>query len=112
MHTFTQAHSTTMRQCEYCGKFVPSYRTQCPNCRETLGEIPAAHRPYPRKRGEIRRGLLYMLMSAVIYYFASGNSAMNLPFPISPRVTDYLAPLLFLAGLGLVVHGFYLRRRR
>lgn len=52
-----------------------------------------------------------MLLAAVIHYFAGGYSAMNLPFPISPAVTAYLSPLLFLSGLGLVGYGFYLHSR-
>ncbi len=58
---------------------------------------------------EILRGLLYMLLAAVIYYFAGGYSAMALPFPISPLVNMYLSPLLFLCGLGMSLYGFYLR---
>jgi hypothetical protein len=47
----------------------------------------------------------------VIHYFAGGYSAMDLPFPIDPVVTVYLSPLLFLSGLGLVLYGFYLRKK-
>lgn len=63
------------------------------------------------KRGQIRRGLLYMLLAAVIQYFAGGYSALNLPFPIAPLVTTYLAPFLFLSGLGLTLYGLYLRNK-
>ena len=52
-----------------------------------------------------------MLLAAVIHYFAGGHSAMELPFPIAPLVTVYLSPLLFLSGLGLSLHGFYLHRK-
>jgi len=45
-------------------------------------------------------------LAAVIYYFAAGYSAMNLPFPISSIVTVYLSPLLFVSGLGLTIYGF------
>jgi hypothetical protein len=62
-------------------------------------------------RGKIRQGLLYMLLAAVIHYFAGGYSAMELPLPIEQVVTFYLSPLLFLSGLGLVLYGFYLRRK-
>ncbi len=62
-------------------------------------------------RGQIRRGLLCMLLAGIIHYFAGGYSRMELPFPIQPVVTVYLSPLLFLSGLGLSLHGLYLRRK-
>ena len=52
-----------------------------------------------------------MLLAAVIHYFAGGYSAMELPYPIQPVVTVYLAPVLFLGGLGLCLYGFYLHRK-
>ncbi|MGB2888442.1 MAG: hypothetical protein WBC04_12165 [Candidatus Acidiferrales bacterium] len=52
-----------------------------------------------------------MLLAAVIYYFAGGHSAMELPYPIQPVVTAILSPLLFLSGLGLSLHGIYLHRK-
>jgi hypothetical protein len=76
-----------------------------------LPNIPVASRPHAERHGEVRRGLLYMLLAGVIHYFAGGYSTMNLPFPIDPVVTVYLSPLLFLSGLGFVVYGFYLRNR-
>jgi len=60
------------------------------------------------KQGQIRRGLLYMVLAAVIHYFAGGYSPMDLPFPINPWVTLCLTPLLFLGGLGLSLYGLYL----
>ena len=62
-------------------------------------------------RREIRRGLLYMLMGAVIYYFTGGYSALSLPFPVSPWISTYLAPIVFLGGLGMWLYGVYLRMR-
>jgi len=52
-----------------------------------------------------------MLLATVIHYFVGGYSAMDLPIPIAPVVVVYLTPLLFLAGLGLALYGFYLRIR-
>jgi hypothetical protein len=49
-----------------------------------------------------------MLLAAVLGYFAGGYSAMTLPFPLDPILTTYLSPLLFLSGLGLSAHGYYL----
>ena len=72
-----------------------------------LPQIAVVSPPQVKKRTEIRRGLLYMFLAAVICYFAGGYSAMNLPFPIDPLVTVYLSPLLFVSGLGLTIYGFY-----
>lgn len=52
-----------------------------------------------------------MLLGSVIYYFTHGYSAMQLPTAISPIVTVYLAPILFLGGAGLSLYGIYLRLR-
>ena len=51
-----------------------------------------------------------MALAAVIQYFAGGYSSMQIPFPIHPAVQQYLAPLLFFSGLGLVVYGFFLSK--
>jgi hypothetical protein len=101
-------HVQTARQCPYCGKLVAKNLPHCPHCRETLPEIRIKQdAPPAEKRGQIRRGLLCMLLALVIHYFASGYSAMDLPFPINPLITVYLTPLLFLSGLGLTLYGFY-----
>ena len=111
MNAPSQGQRTTKRQCAYCGRFAPSHLIQCPDCRETLPQIAVVSPPPVKKRTEIRRGLLYMLLAAVIYYFAGGYSAMNLPFPINSIVTVYLSPLLFVSGLGLTIYGFYVGNR-
>lgn len=74
-----------------------------------LPEIRVAGRPRGNGRGEIRLGLVCMLLATMIYYLAGGYSAINLPFPIPPAVSVYLSPLLFLSGLGLSIYGVYLR---
>jgi len=54
---------------------------------------------------QIRRGLLYMLLGAVIHYFAGGYGApvfqIPLPAPIMPLLTQYLTPLLFPRWTGI-----------
>jgi hypothetical protein len=88
--------------------------TQCPFCREALPEPSRAAEParvLPDGSSMIRRGLLYMLLAAVVGYFAGGYSGLKLPFPIQPYVTTYLSPLLFLGGFGLATYGFYLQHR-
>jgi hypothetical protein len=99
------------RQCTYCGKSVPAHLKQCPFCREMIPEVHLSRRGGADGRREIRRGLLYMLLAAVIYYFAGGYSALNPPFPLNPVVTVYLSPVVFLGGLGLLLYGVYLRMR-
>jgi hypothetical protein len=100
------------RQCPYCGKLISDHLLECPYCHETIPEIRVSA-PVRSNAGrrKIRQGLLYMLLAAVIHFFAGGYSAMELPFPIQPVVTVYLAPLLFLSGLGLTLYGFYLHRK-
>jgi len=97
------------RQCPYCGVLLRSNCPECPYCHETLPKVRIVPVAPVARRGQIRRGLLWMLLAAVIHYFAAGHSAMDLPFPIAPVVTVYLSPLLFLSGLGLTLYGFYSR---
>ena len=51
-----------------------------------------------------------MLLAAVIQYLAGGygGSFFKVPIQILPMVTSYLTPLLFVAGLGLTIYGFFL----
>jgi hypothetical protein len=98
--------SGAMRECPYCGKGVARAKVQCPACREALPQVPVAAKR-PGDRHEIRRGLIYMLLAAVIHYFAGSYSPMTLPLPISPLVTTYLSPLLFAGGLGMTLYGYW-----
>ena len=98
------------RRCAYCGKQIAVHLTQCPYCREAVPQVQLSRRMGPNGRVQMRRGLLYMLLAAVIYYFAAGYAApLWLPVQILPMVVKYLLPLLFLAGLGLTLYGFFLR---
>lgn len=104
--------TTATRQCPYCGKPVSRSLRQCPHCREAVEPVPEVRPSQPAsasKQGKIRQGLLYMLLAAVIHYFAGGYSAMNLPLAIIQPLTAYLSLLLFLSGLGLTLYGVYLR---
>ena len=102
------SHPRQLKQCPNCGRYVPLSITQCPDCREPFRALPPSTRhAAPRKGSQFRRGLLYMLLAAVIQYFSGGYSSLELPFPIHPAVQEYLAPLLFLSGLGLIVYGFF-----
>jgi hypothetical protein len=102
-----------MRQCAFCGKRIGAQLNQCPFCREMVPQAPqvrlsrtsstAGHR-------QIRRGLLYMLLAGVIYYFAAGYATpLQIPVVIQPAVVNYLSPLLFLGGLGLTLYGLILK---
>ena len=53
--------------------------------------------------GMTRRGLLYMLLAAVLFYFAGGYNPMEFPLNVVPPVLDIFLPLLFLGGLGMVL---------
>jgi hypothetical protein len=100
------------RSCPYCGKPVGPTLNRCPFCREAIPESQKIRTPYMEQgKRYMRRGLLYSLMAGVIYYFAGGYSGMNLPIPIPPEVNQFLSPLLFAAGLGLVIYGLFLYMR-
>ena len=87
-----------------------THLNRCPHCREDVPRVQLASRP-PTTAGrlQIRRGLLYMLLAGVIQYFAGGYSSFAVPVGVPPIVTAYLAPVVFLSGLGLLLYGFYLR---
>src|SRR5712664_4762697 len=97
-------------RCIYCGKYMAAHLKQCPFCREAVPQVQLSRRSGPNGRQQIRRGLLYMLLGAVMYYFAAGYSApLWVPVQVLPAVPNYLLPLLILGGLGLTLYGFYLR---
>ncbi|OLC87082.1 MAG: hypothetical protein AUH88_03490 [Acidobacteria bacterium 13_1_40CM_4_61_5] len=99
------------RHCPFCGVLIAMNLSQCPSCREAVPPVSVAYRSSPDGRRAIRRGLLYMLLAAVAYYFASGYGGYSLPIQVKPLVTDYLLPVLFLAGLGLSLYGAFQRIR-
>jgi hypothetical protein len=99
------------RPCGFCGKPVPVKIRHCPYCREAIPEVQLSNLKSSQGGREIRRGLLYLLLGSVIYYFTHGYSAMPLPAAINPIVTVYLAPILFLGGAGLCLYGVFLRLR-
>jgi hypothetical protein len=103
----------TTRPCAFCGKPVPARLNRCPYCREEVPEVRLTARAQSASDGkrEVRRGLMYMLLGSVIYYFSGGYSALKLPYPLNPFVNTYLAPVIFLGGLGLCLYGLYLRMR-
>jgi hypothetical protein len=107
----SQGQAGATRQCAHCGKPVRTHLRQCPFCREAIPEVPVPRRSGSDGRREVRRGLLYMLLGTLIYYFAGGYSEIKLPLTIPPAVTTYLSPLLFFSGLGLSLYGVVLRFR-
>ncbi len=88
-----------------------AHLSRCPHCREDIPRVQLSSRPHTGGRLQIRRGLLYMLLAGVIQYFAAGYSVFSLPIAVPPVVTAYLAPVVFLAGLGLLIYGLYLRAK-
>jgi hypothetical protein len=98
------------RQCVFCGKQIAATLNQCPFCREMVPEVRLSRSSGSDGRRQIRRGLLFMLLAALIYYFAGGYGApLRLPVQIVPVVVNFLLPLLFLGGLGLTLYGLLLR---
>ena len=112
MSVSLQSQAVASRPCVFCGKPVLSHLTRCPHCREDIPQVRlASPRTRTGGREQIRRGLLYMLLAGVIQYFAGGYSGLNPPISIPPVVTTYLAPVVFLSGLGLLIYGYYLRAK-
>lgn len=104
--------ATESRRCAFCGKAMAAHLNQCPFCREMVPQVHLSQRKGSNGRSQIRRGLLYMLLAAVIYYFAGGYGApLRLPVQFVPAVTNYLLPLLFLGGLGFALYGLILRAK-
>lgn len=92
-------------RCPHCGEMASKDLSRC---LQSLPKTRIKEGTPAEKGGQIRRGLLYMLLAAVIHYFAGGYSPMDLSFPVNPVVTLCLTPLLFLSGLGLSLYGLYL----
>jgi hypothetical protein len=92
------------RQCAYCGTFVDEDAKQCPDCREMIPERINVHTA-PQGGTEIRRGLLYMLLGATLYYVAKPGSPIPIPIHVPELVTTYLLPLLFILGLCFAIFG-------
>ena len=89
-----------------------AHLNRCPHCREDVPpRVQLSSRPRTGGRLQIRRGLLYMLLAGVIQYFAGGYSTFTVPVGVPPIVTAYLAPVVFLSGLGLLLYGYYLRAK-
>jgi hypothetical protein len=101
------------QRCAYCGKQIAAHLKQCPVCREAVPTVHVSRRSGPDGNRQLRRGLLYMLLAAVIHYFAGGYGApifqIPLPAPVLPLMTQYLTPLLFLGGLGMTLYGLFLK---
>jgi len=99
-----------VRECPFCGKSISDAFRDCPHCHETLPEMRRAKAASPSGRGgPLRRGLLYMMVVAFIYYLLSASSPLKIPVPFAPLLTNYLLPLLFLAGLGFALYGIFLQ---
>ena len=116
MVTLSQHGSMELQQCIHCGKHIRRHAKQCPYCREAQAEVrPTSSSVSGRARtqtaGHFRSGLLLMLMSAAIHYFAAGYSPLVVPPEVSSPALTYVAPALFVLGLALSLWGFFLRLR-
>jgi hypothetical protein len=106
-----QNQALATRPCVFCGKSILAHLSRCPYCREDIPKVQLSSRPRTGGRLQIRRGLLYMLLAGVIQYFAAGYSGFTLPIQVPPVVTAYLAPVVFISGLGLLIYGLILRAK-
>lgn len=101
------------RECPFCGKKIADVFRDCPLCHETLperraaGAGPGAHAVRSDRPTTFRRGLLYMMTVAFIYYLLSPSSFLKLPVPFAPLLTTYLLPCFFLLGLGFALFGIF-----
>ncbi len=102
-----------VRECPFCGKSISEAFRDCPHCHETLPQrrVPSAaseaHAANADRPTILRRGLLYMLTVAFIYYLLSPYSFLKLPVPFAPFLTRYLLPFFFLAGMAFALFGIY-----
>lgn len=113
MNISSHGRETETQQCIHCGKRIRRGVTQCPYCREAQAEQRPVSTAPPsiQTRGHFRHGLLLILLSGVVHYFASGYSPLALPGDISSPLLTYLVPLIFVCGLAMSVWGFFLRVR-
>jgi hypothetical protein len=111
MGGFSGGREPEMQQCIHCGKQIRRNAKQCPYCREAQaeGRPTTATRPRTQVGGHFRSGLLLMLLSAAVHYFAGGYSPLVLPSDISSPMLTYRAPVLFLVGLAMSLWSFFLR---
>ena len=108
----TSVVSSETRLCPYCGKPIATRLTRCPLCREEIQDVKFVGRGYSAEaRQKMRRGLFYILLAAIIHYFAAGYSTFSLPVTIPAFVTLYLTRMLFLAGIGYELYGVVLYLR-
>jgi hypothetical protein len=113
MSGFSRGREHGTQQCIHCGRQIRCNLTQCPYCREAQAERrPLANtRPRTQTNGRFRSGLLLMLLSLAVHYFAGGYSPLVLPGDISSPLLTYLAPLLFVSGLAMSLWSLFLRVR-
>lgn len=101
-----------LRQCPHCGAYVDDSLASCTNCREDISaRAPSKTRDPMAGRHQMRRGMMYTWLSAIILYFTGGYSSLVIPFEVPPLLNEYVLPFMILAGLGLFLYGVILRIR-
>lgn len=97
------------RQCPNCGAWASGAEAKCSECGEALPHISAMSTLRAlQARSEIRQGLLYMAWSGILYFFAAGYGfPFEFPGQFLPILVDWVLPLWFLSGLGMVILGAY-----
>lgn len=100
------------RGCPFCGKTIPTTVRECPFCHEYIPEVRVNTEPSSSPGNSIvRRGLLYMLVLAAIYFVLSGQTPLKITVPYQALIMADILPVLFFAALGFVIYGLYVRMR-
>lgn len=103
-----------VRECPFCGKKISDAFRDCPYCHEAVPELrrTESSSPASERNGPLRRGLLYMMVVAFVYYLLSPSSPLKIPVPFAPVLTNYVLPLCFVAGLGFALYGIFFHVKR
>ena len=104
------------RECPFCGRKISEVyhaHRDCPHCHETLPErrVAVAGRNARAadsgRKTTFRRGLVYMMSVAFIYYVMSPSSPYPIKMPYPGLLSTYLLPLFFIMGLFFALYGIY-----
>lgn len=99
------------RKCPFCGRPIRGAARQCPFCREAIPDVSVRRGDPEAGSRKFRRGLLYMLLAGIVYYFAGGYSTWKLPIEVPHLIVQYASLGLFLGGMAMALYGFVLKVR-
>jgi hypothetical protein len=99
-----------LRGCPFCGKTISDSARECPFCHENIPQVRlSAVSNEARGNAAMHRGLWYMLILAVVYFFFTQKTPLKIPLPFAPTLTHYLLPGFFFVALIFVLYGIYMR---